>query len=248
MRKRNFRIGEVAKITGIPTSTLRYWEEEGLIRSARDEHNEYRKYSIKSVIDILEIAFYRELRIPIEELRDISNLELNDLEDIFLKTEEQVNCEIAALVQIKESIMVRRDRINTVRRLIAQPYQFSRPCFDKAIPDSLFDLPNPHDPVQNFPQAGIFFSQFKGTQPEFFLGGGRTETHENAIWEMSPRKKYIECLLKITIDNPQDSNLKEIQQQIIIMGYQPEKLMGMYLITVFDGGRYEYYQSWVEVE
>ncbi|MDD9269012.1 MerR family DNA-binding transcriptional regulator [Paenibacillus sp. GCM10023248] len=37
-------IGELSATAGIPTSTLRYWEQDGLIAAARHENNNYRKY------------------------------------------------------------------------------------------------------------------------------------------------------------------------------------------------------------
>ena len=51
-------IGEVAKITGIPTRQIRYWEEKGIITSIEDIDSKARCYDyleIKKIIIIKEM-------------------------------------------------------------------------------------------------------------------------------------------------------------------------------------------------
>lgn len=48
-------IGEVAKITGIPTRKIRYWEEKGAIQSEQDEEGSTRRYNYLNVKKILLI-------------------------------------------------------------------------------------------------------------------------------------------------------------------------------------------------
>lgn len=48
-------IGEVSKITNIPTRQLRYWEEKKIIKSLTEEEGKNRRYDYKNIKKILLI-------------------------------------------------------------------------------------------------------------------------------------------------------------------------------------------------
>lgn len=48
-------IGEVSKITGIPTRKIRYWEEKGVIQSVKDTEGSTRRYNYLNVKKMLLI-------------------------------------------------------------------------------------------------------------------------------------------------------------------------------------------------
>lgn len=61
----------LAKLAGISTRTLRYYDEFGLLPPARIRSNGYRIYGEKEVDRLQQILFYRELGLPLEEIRKI---------------------------------------------------------------------------------------------------------------------------------------------------------------------------------
>ncbi|MEN7549346.1 MerR family transcriptional regulator [Rapidithrix thailandica] len=48
-------IGEVAKITGVPTRQIRYWEEKGILHSLTEEVGKNRRYDYQNIKKILLI-------------------------------------------------------------------------------------------------------------------------------------------------------------------------------------------------
>ncbi len=56
-----FRIGEVAKLTGLTTRTLRYWEEQGLIRPSGYRGRGERLYSSTDMARVTRIKDLQEL-------------------------------------------------------------------------------------------------------------------------------------------------------------------------------------------
>ncbi|EPF47112.1 hypothetical protein HMPREF1222_00931 [Treponema vincentii F0403] len=59
--------------------------ENGFVVAAAkpvDSMNNYRKYSIADLVNIAEISFYRNLGIPIKEMRRFNTLNLTDYEKI----------------------------------------------------------------------------------------------------------------------------------------------------------------------
>lgn len=71
IKKKTMRIGELAKFADIETSTIRYWEERGLINSVRDESSGYRFFHKEEVRKTIIISLLRKSVYNIEEIREI---------------------------------------------------------------------------------------------------------------------------------------------------------------------------------
>ncbi len=60
--KKMYTIGQVSELFDLPKSTIRYWDEQGLIRSSRQEENDYRLFDIDDIFMLYDIVFYRKIR------------------------------------------------------------------------------------------------------------------------------------------------------------------------------------------
>jgi DNA-binding transcriptional MerR regulator len=65
---KKYTIGQVAKITGLPAKTLRFYEEKGVIKNAYREENGYRYYDDENIEDIKLIKYARDLGLPLSEI------------------------------------------------------------------------------------------------------------------------------------------------------------------------------------
>lgn len=65
-----YRISELARRTGIPATTLRFYEQAGLLPAARTSSN-YRIYDEQSVTRLEFISSAKLLGLPLEEIRDL---------------------------------------------------------------------------------------------------------------------------------------------------------------------------------
>ena len=66
--KEYYKITEVARLYGLCTDTLRYYEEQGLLHPHRSEAG-YRLYSIDDICNLNVIRALRELDMPVEHMR-----------------------------------------------------------------------------------------------------------------------------------------------------------------------------------
>lgn len=64
------KIGEAAAQYELSNRTLRYWEEEGILKSIRME-NGYRYYDEDNILRIKQIMMLRKLRLPIQDIHQI---------------------------------------------------------------------------------------------------------------------------------------------------------------------------------
>src|SRR5687768_513240 len=65
------RIAEVAERTGVPATTLRYYEDIGLLAPAERTANGYRAYSERDVERLRFITGAKQLDISLDDLREL---------------------------------------------------------------------------------------------------------------------------------------------------------------------------------
>ena len=66
-----YSIHKLAQLAGVSTRTLRYYDEIGLLSPKRISSNGYRVYGQKEVDLLQQILFYRELEVPLDEIKCI---------------------------------------------------------------------------------------------------------------------------------------------------------------------------------
>lgn len=75
-----YTINNTAKLVGISSRTLRYYDEIGLLKPKRISSNGYRIYGQKEIERLKEIIFYKEMGLPLDEIqRIISSKEFDGL-------------------------------------------------------------------------------------------------------------------------------------------------------------------------
>lgn len=70
-----YTVNRLAKMAAVSTRTLRYYDEIGLLQPSRISSNGYRIYGRKEVDRLQQILFYRELGVPLEEIKRILSSE-----------------------------------------------------------------------------------------------------------------------------------------------------------------------------
>jgi DNA-binding transcriptional MerR regulator len=70
-----YSISKLAKLAGVTTRTLRYYDEIGLLTPVRVSSKGYRIYGQEEVDRLQQILFYRELAVPLEEIKRILSSE-----------------------------------------------------------------------------------------------------------------------------------------------------------------------------
>lgn len=66
-----YSIGETAKLTGLPTKTIRFYEDEGVISPALRGENGYRKYPVSAIDELKILKYARDLGLPLSEIKKL---------------------------------------------------------------------------------------------------------------------------------------------------------------------------------
>ena len=66
-----FTVKQLSKMAGITPRTLHYYDEIGLLTPSRVGDNGYRYYGEESLLRLQQILLYRQLDMPLEEIKQI---------------------------------------------------------------------------------------------------------------------------------------------------------------------------------
>jgi DNA-binding transcriptional MerR regulator len=66
-----FTVRQLSRIAGITPRTLHYYDEIGLLKPSQVGENGYRYYGDECLLLLQQILFYRELDIPLKEIKEI---------------------------------------------------------------------------------------------------------------------------------------------------------------------------------
>jgi len=77
-------VKDVSEITGVSIRTLRYYDEIGLLKPTKLTDSGYRLYDNKALEKLQEIMFFRELDIPLIDIKKIIENPNYDKEQVLL--------------------------------------------------------------------------------------------------------------------------------------------------------------------
>ena len=97
-------VKEVSRLAGVSIRTLRYYDEIGLLKPARVTEAGYRLYDDQELEKLQEILFYKELEIPLSDIKKIMGTPEYDKQK--------------ALVVQKSLLERKRNRLNGIIELI----------------------------------------------------------------------------------------------------------------------------------
>lgn len=104
--KELYTIGEVSKLIGISSQTLRYYDKIGVVKPAFvNEATGYRRYTYDQINYIDRIKYLQDFGLSLDEIR--SSLESNSVDDLVEKLEKHtltIDAEIKRLTEIKNDI------------------------------------------------------------------------------------------------------------------------------------------------
>lgn len=87
--KDKLKKNEISKVIGLNKSTVRYYEQIGLIHPEIDENN-YRSYGIEELKRLSQIAFLRDIDIDLEKIKDLLNEESSNTENILIEKHKSI--------------------------------------------------------------------------------------------------------------------------------------------------------------
>jgi DNA-binding transcriptional MerR regulator len=115
--KHNFTIGEISKLFGIGTDSIRYYEELGAINPTREENN-YRLYSIMDIWRLNVIRDLRSLKFSIKHIEQyLNNRSIEATLKLFEKEQAAIEIEQKRLSQRLDNVTGRIANLRRIEKL-----------------------------------------------------------------------------------------------------------------------------------
>jgi DNA-binding transcriptional MerR regulator len=111
----NMKIGELADRTGIPASTIRYYEKEGLLPKAQRGANGYRVYQEYALerLDLIQLG--QKLGFSLETIRSIAALQGAALKDALLG---QLDARLAEIDRLRAILDEQRSSVAAAKEKV----------------------------------------------------------------------------------------------------------------------------------
>ncbi len=241
---KNYSIKEASEILQVPKSTLRYWEQEGLLKCNHNYDNDYREYTTDDLVQLSDIAFYRSLNFPVKSLHNLYTLSYPDYLELLQNSYQEVDAKIIELIRTKEKIGKRMDAITTFQELAIGNVVHKKPFFNQIEHMNFRERKNviPYLNDQNI-LAIVFNENDKQVETRGIISD-KVELDENTLWNHNEQYSYVPCLIKITDRNINDPSLAEMINDLKKQGKKINRILGNYLITDKNS---DYYQGWIEI-
>jgi MerR family transcriptional regulator, thiopeptide resistance regulator len=99
-----FTVQELARMAGITRRTLHYYDEIGLLKPSRVGDNGYRYYGEDALVRLQQIMLYREMEIPLENIKTIMGRRDFDVLRALEHHRKQLSKRIERMEQLKRTV------------------------------------------------------------------------------------------------------------------------------------------------
>jgi MerR family transcriptional regulator, thiopeptide resistance regulator len=99
-----YTVNQLARLAGVTKRTLRYYDQIGLLQPTRVGENGYRYYGEQALLRLQQILLYRELDMPLDEIKRILDQPDFDVSAALEGHRAHLNRRIAHLQQLVETV------------------------------------------------------------------------------------------------------------------------------------------------
>lgn len=246
--KNFFTINEISTIFNVPSPTLRYWEKESLIHVDKNNENGYRQYAMQHMLQLSDIIFYRNLNVPIKQLRNLDKLEILKIDSILNETQADIENQIEELMKTNEKIKLRKHRIKELIEIKENQYRIDYPDMDKIVSFEFTEK----EKLSLYLEDQYHYTMVSNENNDEFLYNCISVPNDfqdsHIIWSKEKSKnKFILCVTKFSFDDYYDNDLDIHLNHIKNQGYNVGTIIFRYLLSAYDKKQYDYFKTWFEI-
>ncbi len=189
---KKYKIGDVAKILGVTTDTLRYYEKENIVTPHKDDVTNYRYYDFWDINYLIDALWYRSFGFSVKETAKIIHSSTREeLYDFYLAREDDYRQQIKHLEMLLRHSEWHRKTLELIRDNVGVCEIADRPervHFINRYTQDFPDDPRLHQLAHDFLKYMPFTHRYFETAVEnISLKDG-----EDYTWGMEMRMDYVE--------------------------------------------------------
>ena len=247
---REFHIGEIARFFDLPASTLRYWDQMGMISPVKDTQNHYRRYQLQDFITISDTIFYKNLGLSIRQILDIEKTTPQEHKLLFTEKLSDLKQQQKLLEKQMQRLHQHLDTLQVLEQLQETPYQRTDIDTDCIVS---FDL-NEQEKLLRYIENPYLYSRVQHSsnpteeQRGLTLPSDSLSEQSNAqiIWKKHSNT-YVSFLMREEVlphfPNDLAMHLTNIQKE-----YTTGDIISRFLLRAQEDEKtYDYYKTFVEI-
>lgn len=107
MLRKYLTIGEFSKITELPSRTLHFYDQKGVLKPAKvDPHTNYRYYSVHQILDANLINTFKFSGVPLNQMEEVQTYSLEELLQFLKKQEEVIEEKIRHINEVQKNLQI----------------------------------------------------------------------------------------------------------------------------------------------
>lgn len=252
-------IKEAARLLNVEPSTLRYWEDAGLIYSDRNKSSNYRTYTLRGLFEASDIAFYRSMGVPIKDLVKSRSYSLEEMIASLGTSQKRLELRIEHLEEVLGKLKVQRRLAMRAEELIKQGVRQANPTGIRLVAYEGTSQRQWETMVHDMQRYALFI---RADDPKTMIEGcidfaGSTPAYDpddeiTVLWERKLANRQHQIFFEgaafsgigeeVYIDA--ESMFDEVRKE----GYTPLYAVAHFLIRTEMNGRKDCYRVWIGCE
>lgn len=245
-----FQIGEIAHFFDIPASTLRYWEDKGVLHPEKGRENRYREYTIEDLMTISDVVFYKNLGLQLKEIREMDDTSPEQHGKLFTEKLSELERQQELLARRIEKLRRHMQAVKMLTDLREHPYQESDIDTECIVSFDLIE----RDKLRQYIENPYLYSRVQHTQtlPQERRGltvsaGMCSSFPKSSILWQKQSIRYVTFLMReeVTAGFPNDlaKHLAHIQKS-----HCTGAIISRFLLCARENGKiYDFYKTFVEI-
>lgn len=230
-----YTIGEISRMFNVPSSTIRFWEEEGCITLTRAE-NGYRCFDLRAMIDLCRLMLYRDLEVPVRLMKNLPEMGTDDMNELLEDTKRNMLDRIEFIQKKIAAINEKQRLIKLQKSLEEKMYTEADIPFEKVIEFRFTDTALLKEYFENQHRLVLVMSIENGYTPIIGFSVPRDYKSSSVLWERTESGKFIRFLLKVQQNDIQKNDLKRHIDELKKGHTMPSVVIAQYIDTCSDNG------------
>lgn len=247
-------ISEASQLLGIPASSLRYYEDEGLITPDRVEGSSYRAYSVDALTEMSDILFYRSIGVPVKSIPELMNSPIENTVQVIDEAISETARQIQELTQKLEHLSMYNQRV----RKYYMARSLGSTIVERPEIDALYSFG-----MKDKDSLRVYLDDMGTSYGVFIEDANRPHIYEDCapkptqlktskkLWDASTgARRYYQCLMRTDYCQAQHNNVAEHVRAMEEMGLRAGALASQFLAFDYsseEGKRFDYYLAWIEI-
>lgn len=252
MNQGAYSISQAAGFLGVPASTLRYWERQGLFCPDRNPDNSYREYSVYELIAAADVSFLRQLGLSVDEVRRYNGGRVEEMDAMLASAQDSVAERIRELEKMAARLEMQREACSRILALRDRPLERSCPDFPLLLAADYACAEHWRLGIDDPRRYGVVVEEDGLLVDGFAVRPGDSDLLEasdelEVLWREGSGREYWCGLLSVTMDG-QSNDVERLFSQVRAQGAHPVRAIGRLLATALteEGERADQYLAWVE--